>query len=123
MNGNDLFIDTNIVLYLLNGEKTIAQLLDGKSIYISFVTELELLGYKNLDDEQKSIIENFLSDITIIDIDAQIKSIVISLKNKYAIKLPDAIIAATALKQNLTLLTADKGFSKITELDLMIYEL
>ncbi len=27
------------------------------------------------------------------------------------------------LKQNLTLLTADKGFSKIKELDLMIYEL
>lgn len=42
MNGNNLLVDTNIVIYLLSGDKTIADLLDKKKIYISFITEIEL---------------------------------------------------------------------------------
>jgi predicted nucleic acid-binding protein len=123
MNGNELFIDTNIVLYLLNGDKTIANILDGKSIYISFITELELLGFKGLPSEQIPIIEDFLGDVNILGIDSETKSIVISLRKKYSIKLPDAIIAASSIKQGLSTLTADKGFGKIKELDSIIYEL
>ena len=40
--------------------------------------------------------------------------------NAYNIKLPDAIIAATAIEQNLTLITADTGFEKIKELNLKL---
>lgn len=46
MSGNSLLIDTNIALYLLNGDNTIAELLDGKDVYLSFISELELLGSK-----------------------------------------------------------------------------
>lgn len=46
MNGNNLFLDTNIVLYLLSGDKTVADILFEKTVFISFVTELELLGFK-----------------------------------------------------------------------------
>lgn len=45
MNGNKVFVDTNIILYLLGGDSTIAELLNGKQIYISFITQLELLSY------------------------------------------------------------------------------
>jgi predicted nucleic acid-binding protein len=122
MNGGELFIDTNIILYLLNGDKTISELLKGKSIFISFITELELLGFKDLNPEGISVIKEFLADISILDIDAQIKTNVIALRNKYSIKLPDAIIAASALNRNITFISADKGFEKIKELDLMLYE-
>jgi hypothetical protein len=44
MNGNSLLIDTNIALYLFNGDTTLSFVLDGKKIYISFITELELLS-------------------------------------------------------------------------------
>lgn len=50
MNGNSLFVDTNILLYLISGDETVAELLNGKHIAISFVTELELLGYKDLSE-------------------------------------------------------------------------
>ena len=53
MIGNKIFVDTNIILYLLNGDETIADLLDGKQIYISFITELELLSFKNLNDTEQ----------------------------------------------------------------------
>ena len=46
MNGSKLFLDTNIILYLLNGDQTLAELLNGKQLYISVITELELLAYK-----------------------------------------------------------------------------
>jgi hypothetical protein len=38
MNGNKIFVDTNIILYLLSGDKTLAELLDRKQLYISFIT-------------------------------------------------------------------------------------
>lgn len=43
MSGNKLFIDTNIALYLLNGDETLSTFLYGKELYISVITELELL--------------------------------------------------------------------------------
>ena len=46
MNGNSIFIDTNIILYLLNGDDTIAELLRSKDIYVSVISELELLSYQ-----------------------------------------------------------------------------
>ena len=88
-----------------------------------FITELELLGFKGLPYEQIPIIEDFLGDVNILGIDSDTKSIVISLRKKYSIKLPDAIIAASSIKVGLSILTADKGFGKIKELDSIIYEL
>lgn len=59
MSGNSIFIDTNIVLYLLSGDITIAELLNEKTIFISFITELELLGYKDISTEDsKRIIDS-----------------------------------------------------------------
>lgn len=35
MNGNNLFLDTNIIIYFLSGDNTLTDLLEGKSIFIS----------------------------------------------------------------------------------------
>jgi|GEM_PF-1651400 len=43
MSGNKLFLDTNIIIYFLSGDQTLAELIDEKTIYVSFVTQLELL--------------------------------------------------------------------------------
>jgi len=42
MNGNKLLLDTNIILYLLDGDNTLVNILEGKIPYVSFITELEL---------------------------------------------------------------------------------
>ena len=47
MNGNNILLDTNIVLYLLNGEETLIPLLEEKNLFLSFITQLELLGNRN----------------------------------------------------------------------------
>jgi predicted nucleic acid-binding protein len=80
MNGDKLFIDTNIVLYLLSGDETLASLLNKKRLYISFVTQLELLGFIGLKAKEERVIKNFIEQCTIIDINSAIKEKVIILK-------------------------------------------
>lgn len=107
MSGDSIVIDTNIALYLFNGDETIAELLDGRNVYLSFISELELLGYRGVTDEARRHISGFIKDSIIIGINEHIKKITIDLRIKYNLKIPDAIIAASALYLNLPLFSAD----------------
>ncbi|SFU08186.1 hypothetical protein SAMN04489724_3782 [Algoriphagus locisalis] len=122
MNGNNLLLDTNIILYLLSGDPIVADFLSKKTVFVSFITELELLGYDGLTPEGLKIVENLLDDTTIIDLNSSIKKHVVKLRKSYRIKLPDAIIAATAFYLNIPLMTADKHLSKVKELNILLYE-
>jgi predicted nucleic acid-binding protein len=122
MNGSDLLLDSNIVLYLLNGEQTLIPLLEEKKLYVSFITQLETLGYRGITAEEQEKINQFLSECIIIDINPVIKNYTIRLRQAHDIKLPDSIIMATALYLNVPVITADSEFKKVEELDLIYYE-
>lgn len=122
MSGNKLFIDTNIALYLLNGDETLSTFLYGKELYISVITELELLGFSNISKEEENIIKEFISNCTVIPINTKIKVETILLRRKYKTKLPDSIIAASSLTLNLPFVSADTEFNKISELTFVFYE-
>lgn len=122
MSGNSFLLDTNVVLYLLSGNKTITSILDGTQPYVSFITQLELLSFKDLNAKEMLIVKNFLSECIVVDINDEIKKHTISIRQKHQVKLPDSIIAGTSLFLEIPLLTADKGFSKITALNLALYE-
>ncbi|MEP6712893.1 MAG: type II toxin-antitoxin system VapC family toxin [Ferruginibacter sp.] len=121
MNGSKLVLDTNIVLYLLAGDKTVAEFLQGKQGYISFITELELIGYHEITTKELQQVRNFLEDCTIIELNEEIKSIYINLRKKYRVKLGDAVAAATAIFLDIPFMSADKDFNKIEELQLTFY--
>ncbi len=87
---------------------------------ISFVTELELLSYPHLTTTEEKVIRNFLNDITIVDINPEIKLHTISLRTKYKLKLPDAIIAATAMYKDAALITFDIQLKKVKEINMLI---
>ena len=122
MNGNSLLIDTNIVLYLLKGDVVLSEVLDGKIAYISFISELELLSYPDLTKHDEEILKQFISECIVIDINREIKIKTIALRKIYQLKLPDAIIAATADYLKQPIITADKDFKKIDSIDLIFYE-
>ena len=122
MIGHSCLIDTNIALYLLSGNKTIESILYGSNVYISFITELELLGYNKITIKEKENIKKLIEDCVIVDINSEIKLKTIELKQQYLIKLPDGIIAATSLFLNVPLITADKNFKKIKNLDITLYQ-
>lgn len=115
MSGNSVLLDTNIVLYLLEGDRVLSELLHNKKLYVSFVTQLELLGYTDITVREQAIIEGFLNDCIIIDINNTIKRQVIKIKQTSKMKLPDSIILATSMYLNIPLVSADKGFNNKEE--------
>jgi len=122
MSGNNVLLDTNIVLYLLNGEETLIPLLEEKNLFLSFITQLELLGARYLKPDDILQIKQFISECTVIDITPGIKEFAISIRQKYTIKLPDCIILATSLWLNMPLISADHDFSKIDIADLIYFK-
>ena len=121
MSGNSIFIDSNIAIYLLDGDTTISNFLEGKNVCISFISEIELLGYKNNASDRKKI-KAFLNGCEIIDINKDIKELTIQLRLKYKIKLPDAIVAASSIHLSSLLMSADNDFKSIEELNLALYK-
>lgn len=121
MNGS-LFIDTNIAIYLLDGNEQIAELLHEQTIYVSFVTELELLSKPSITTHEEAQIKALLAQCIVIDFLPLAKETIIAFRRQYRLKLPDAIVASTAYLVGLPLVTADKGFGRIDELTLLLVE-
>ena len=122
MNGNKMVIDTNIALYLLDGDEILKEYLEDKAFYLSSITELELLGFKGITETEETAIEFFLEECSIVDMNRGIKVITIDLRRNYKLKLPDAIIAATAIFLGIPLISADGHFDKIEDLVFIKYQ-
>jgi len=122
MNGSSVLLDTNIVLYFLNGEETLIPLLEEKNIFLSFISQLELLGSKNINPGDLIKIKSFIEECTVIDITPGIKETAILIRRNYSLKLPDSIIMATSLWLNMPLITADKDFKKVKIADLIFFK-
>jgi predicted nucleic acid-binding protein len=117
----DFIADTNFLIYLHEGNKLVEPFIE-YDFGVSFISEIELLGFHGLTKSEESKLKLLLNDCFQIEWNAKIKDETIRLKRTYNIKLPDAILAATCVVYKLPLVTADKGFSKILELDLLLIE-
>jgi predicted nucleic acid-binding protein len=122
MNGVSIVSDTNPLIYLLNGSKKAAEYLNDKQVWISAISELELYGKKGLTKAEKNNIDLLIESCFIAELNYGIKNITKILLQKVNIKLPDAIVAATALYLDLPLLTFDSDFTRVPELKLFILE-
>ena len=113
--GQKYLIDTNSLIDAQSGklpEKGLAFFADAINDYfnVSFITYIEFLGYKAVTKANK----DFIALANVIEIDKDIIDACIELRKKSSIKLPDAIIASTALVKNLTIITNnEKDFENI----------
>ena len=120
MSGNNVVVDTSFVINLFNGKEAIKELTKSKNLFISVISEIELLSFHNLTDTDKHLLKTFLSKCYIVGLEPEIKELTISIRSRNKIKLPDAIIAATTIYFDLQLLTMDKGFKQVPDLDAII---
>lgn len=115
-------LDSNTVIYLCNGgmpEKAIdfLRIEVGKGIYLSVISEIKLLGFNSPTEREALIVESFVVGSSVIPLIRPIILKTIDIRKAYKIKLPDAIIAATALVYDFTLISRnDEDFRKITGL-------
>ena len=115
MTATSYVVDTNIALYLLNGDATIIELLDGIGLHLSVITRMELLSFPGMNKKDKPAFDAFLDAWPIEPLHPLIEREAIRLRIKYRLKLDDSIIAATAFYQGLPLVTADKKMLKLDE--------
>jgi len=63
-------------------------------------------------------IQKFLSYARIYYLDDKIAEIAVNVRKNYQLKLPDSVVAATALLHNFKLITADNQFKRIADLSI-----
>lgn len=86
----------------------------------SIITEIELLSWQKISESESEIISSFLSNFSRIELSEEVKKETIRIRKSYGIKVPDSIIAASALVHNQTLLTHNiKDFKKVDGLILL----
>lgn len=120
--------DTNTAIYYLQqqfpakAEKFIDEVLEDSDPAVSVITEIELLLWKTPTDKDVEILHDFINDTLVFELEKEIKLKPAEIRKAHKIKLPDAIIAATAtaLTYDLTLLTRNvSDFKNINGLPLI----
>lgn len=120
MNGDRIVLDTSLIINLFNGIQEVQELINGRQLFISIISEIEVLSFPKLSANESGLLRQFLSECYIVDIEPAIKEITIDIRSKFKVKLPDAVIAATAIYYDMPLFTMDTGFKKITDLQAVI---
>lgn len=112
--------DTNTAIYYLQqqfpqgAEKFMDDLLKDEQPVISAITEIELLYWKTATEKDLVVLHNFINDALVIELEQPIKLKTADIRKAHKIKLPDAIITATALVYDFTLLSRNTvDFSNI----------
>ena len=117
MNGKRYLLDTNAIIQLLKGNPELDHLA-AKADFLasSVIAELEFLSFRGLSEADASLYRAFRSRIWIFDVpseDPVFTHMVVEARKNFNLKMPDAIIAATARANDLTVLTADDHFKAL----------
>ena len=122
MNGTNFLIDTNIIIYLTQKKLKINDFAkESDTLYISSITYMEALGFPFQTREEETSITMLCDTFERLLLTEDIEKQTILIRKTNKIKLPDAIIAATAITRNLTLVTRNSSdFNKIIGLKLLI---
>jgi len=110
MNGNKSILDSNLIIFFSKGKIDLARLRSKYDrFYVSIITYMEVYAYEFTVQTEKELIDEFFDSLEIVEINKEIADqAIIYRKNKTKkVKLPDAIILASAKYVNADLLTDD----------------
>jgi tRNA(fMet)-specific endonuclease VapC len=117
MSGNRYVLDTNAIVALLQGNIQLVELLkDADRIGVSVISKIEFLVFPGLTQDDREIFEQFLQRVEVLGLgamDAILIEKIIEIRQQHRLKLPDAVIAAMAIQNSATLVTADREFGKV----------
>ena len=110
MNGTKIVFDTCAVIKLLDQQYDLPSTgidVDEAQLFTSVIVRMELLSKRNIQADEERDIQDFLDELTISPINEEIEKKAIEIRRTSKLKLPDCIIAATAVILNAALLTDD----------------
>lgn len=117
-------LDTNIFVYHTAGDAKIADFVESNAkrygdLAVPTVCLVEFLSYFQISIADK---ENFLSltrQLRLLPLDYQNALVAAELRSNYRLKVADSIVAAAAVTQNAVLVSRDKDFKKIKEIEVI----
>jgi predicted nucleic acid-binding protein len=112
----DYLLDTNAVIYLQQGR--LFEPLPVGGYGISVITEMELLSFSGLNETQTVWLKKFIGSVATVPLDGNVKETAIRLRREHRLKLPDAIIVASALTYDARLVTHDQQLVRLPSLRL-----
>ena len=120
MSGIKFLLDTNFIVGLLKSDPTVLAEISERKLAsaecgYSAVTRMELLGFPGISREEEALVRQKLERLTYLPLTRAVEDVVISLRQTRKIKLPDAVIAATALCAGIELLTLDKHLRSVVQ--------
>jgi len=108
MNGNKGVLDSNVIIDASKGIISTQNIVNEYDyLYSSIISYVENKGYNYSDNEEKEIVTQILNSVEIVDVNKEIADIAINYRKIKKIKLPDALVLATAKYLNADLLTSD----------------
>jgi len=122
---NGCVTDSNILIYHINnelneyGEYLLTRALK-QGAHISIISRIEVMGWPRHTESSLKATEYLLCRFIEHPLNSEVAGICISIRQNYRIKLPDAIIAATALYLDLPLMTRNiQDFKQLSEIKLI----
>ena len=116
-----VLIDTNVIIYSTQDKLKLHDFLNVEdSLYISSITYIEALGIPFQDKREESKIIEICKKFERLFLTEEVEKQTILIRKSRKIKLPDAIIAATAIVHNLTLVTRNSDdFKNVPKLKML----
>ena len=125
MVGQKYLIDTNVVIDFFIGRLPLKatdwleELFEGEFCF-SIINKIELLGFTSTDPNEMQLLEDLVGIAVLLPLSDEVANETIEMRKQHKIKLPDAIVGATAISYNLTLVTRNlKDFSKVLKLNIL----
>ncbi len=112
-------LDTNIVIAYLNGEESVVAQIDAgrqqdDRFCVSAITVTELLAFPRLTVEERHALTQWIQkDVFVVSVDTRLAVMAGDLCRGTRLRTADGIIAATALRMQIPLITRDRDFLRV----------
>ena len=117
-NKQTILLDTNALINFLSGELLETNIVDGRRITISEITEIQC--NPALNSSERILLKEFLGECIIIRLNEEIKDLAVKIRLTTRMKLMDSIIAASAQWTKLVLVTGDEKFDTVKSIDIIL---
>ena len=121
-----LLLDTNVLIYHISFAlddgvtQQLGEALKAGRAFISVITRIEMLAWKGHSDESLRQTTNLIGLLPELPMSEAVIEQAIRIRKTFGLKLPDAVIAATAFAHGLQLMTAnDSDFKRVAGLNLL----
>jgi predicted nucleic acid-binding protein len=116
-----MLVDSNILIYAAQpGHAQLRRFIADHAPAVSAVSYVEVLGYHQLDDEERQYLEEFFRLAQVLPLSQAVLNQAVALRQQRKMSLGDALVAGTALVHGLTLVTRNvEDFQWIQGLSLL----